>query len=125
MSKVLENLRYAKSHEWAKIEGKFAFIGITDYAQHSLGVIVYVDGGEVGRTVSQFEEFGAVESVKAASDLLSPLSGTIVEINQEVIDSPESVNADPYANWIIKIEMSNQKEIGNLLDAASYQKLAK
>lgn len=125
MSKVLENLKYAKSHEWAKIEGKFAFIGITDYAQHSLGAIVYVDGGEVGGKVSQFEEFGAVESVKAASDLLSPLSGTIVEINEEVIDSPESINADPYANWIIKVELSDQKEIGNLLDAASYQKLAK
>lgn len=125
MSKVLENLKYAKSHEWAKIEGQFAFIGITDYAQHSLGAIVYVDGGEVGGTVSQFEEFGAVESVKAASDLLSPLSGTIVEINQAIIDSPESINADPYANWIIKIKMSNQKEIGNLLDAASYQNLAK
>lgn len=125
MSKVLENLKYSKSHEWAKIEGKFAFIGISDYAQHSLGAIVYVDGGEVGGAVSQFEEFGAVESVKAASDLLSPLSGTIVEINQEVIDSPESINADPYANWIIKIELSDPKEIGNLLDAASYQELAK
>ncbi|MGD9604702.1 MAG: glycine cleavage system protein GcvH [Bacilli bacterium] len=125
MSKVLENLKYAKSHEWAKIEGNFAFFGITDYAQHSLGSIVFVEGGEVGDEVTQFEEFGAVESVKAASDLLAPLSGKIVAINEEVVDGPELINQDPYTNWIIKIEISNMSEVDNLLDAASYQVLAK
>ncbi|MDD3107099.1 MAG: glycine cleavage system protein GcvH [Bacilli bacterium] len=125
MSKVLENLRYAKSHEWAKIEGNFAYFGITDYAQHSLGSIVFVEGGEMGDSVSQFEEFGAVESVKAASDLLAPLSGTIVAINDEVVDDPELINQDPYSSWIIKVELSDMSEVDNLLDAASYQKLAK
>jgi glycine cleavage system H protein len=125
MSKVLDNLLYAKSHEWAKVEGKFAFFGITDYAQHSLGSIVFVEGGEVGDQVSQFEEFGAVESVKAASDLLAPLSGTIVAINDKIVENPELVNNDPYTNWIIKVEISDMSEVDNLLDAGSYQKLAK
>ena len=125
MSKVLENLKYAKSHEWAKIEGKVAFIGITDYAQHSLGSIVFVEGGDAGDQVTQFEEFGAVESVKAASDLLSPLSGKILAVNEEVIDAPELINQDPYSSWIIEIEISDMSEVDNLLDAASYQKLAK
>ncbi|HOH17824.1 MAG TPA: glycine cleavage system protein GcvH [Bacilli bacterium] len=125
MSKVLDNLKYAPTHEWARVEGEFAYIGITDYAQDSLGAIVYVEGGDVGDSVSQFEEFGAVESVKAASDLLSPLSGTIVEINEEVIDEPELINQDPYTHWLIKIEMSDKSEIDNLLDAVSYQKMAK
>ncbi|HNZ50647.1 MAG TPA: glycine cleavage system protein GcvH [Bacilli bacterium] len=125
MSKVLDNLKYAPTHEWARVEGEFAYIGITDHAQDSLGAIVYVEGGDVGDSVSQFEEFGAVESVKAASDLLSPLSGTIVEINEEVIDEPELINQDPYTHWLIKIEMSDKSEIDNLLDAVSYQKMAK
>ncbi|MDD3170929.1 MAG: glycine cleavage system protein GcvH [Bacilli bacterium] len=125
MSKILENLKYAKSHEWVRVEGKTAFIGITDFAQNSLGSIVYVEGGDEGDEVVQFESFGAVESVKAASDILSPLSGTIVQVNEEVIDNPELLNEDPYKNYIIKIELSNEEELGNLLTANQYAEVAK
>lgn len=121
MSKILKELKYAKSHEWVKVEGDIATIGITDYAQHSLGSIVYVEGGEVGDTVEQFGEFGAVESVKAASDILSPVSGEIVEVNEDVIDNPELLNEDAYENWIIKVKVSDLDELDNLLDADSYE----
>ena len=121
MSKILKELKYAKSHEWVKVEGDIATIGITDYAQHSLGSIVYVEGGEVGDSVEQFGEFGAVESVKAASDILSPVSGEIVEVNEEVIDNPELLNEDAYANWIIKVKVNDLDELDNLLDADAYE----
>lgn len=121
MSKILKELKYAKSHEWVKVEGDIATIGITDYAQHSLGSIVYVEGGEVGDTVEQFGEFGAVESVKAASDILSPVSGEIIEVNEDVIDNPELLNEDAYENWIIKVKVSDLEELDNLLDADSYE----
>ena len=94
MSKVIEGLLYAESHEWVKIEGDIATIGISDYAQHALGNIVYVDMPEVGDEVTAGEDFGAVESVKAASDLISPVSGEVVEINEELEDAPEAINAD-------------------------------
>jgi glycine cleavage system H protein len=123
MSKVLENLKYAESHEWVKVEDGFAFIGITDYAQDSLGSIVYVEVGEVGDEVVQGEEFGAVESVKAASDLISPVSGEIVEVNENVLDNTEDINSDPYGNWLIKVKMSDEKELEKLLDAAAYKEL--
>lgn len=121
MSKILKELKYAKSHEWVKVEGDIATIGITDYAQHSLGSIVYVEGGEVGDTVEQFGEFGAVESVKAASDILSPVSGEIVEVNEDVIDNPELLNEDAYENWIIKVKVSDLSELDALLSADEYE----
>ena len=118
---ILKELKYAKSHEWVKVEGDIATIGITDYAQHSLGSIVYVEGGEVGDTVEQFGEFGAVESVKAASDIMSPVSGEILEVNEEVIDNPELINEDPYANWIIKVKVNDLAELDELLSAEEYE----
>ena len=123
MSKILDDLRYADSHEWVKLEGDIATVGITDYAQHALGNIVYVDMPEVGDEVTQGEDFGAVESVKAASDLLSPVSGEVVEINEALEDEPELVNQDAFANWIMKVKVSDHSEIENLLDAAAYAKV--
>ncbi len=123
MSKILEDLRYADSHEWVKVEGDIATVGITDYAQHALGNIVYVDMPEVGDEVSQGEDFGAVESVKAASDLISPVSGEVVEINEALEDQPELVNEDAFANWIMKVKLSDASELDNLLDAAAYAKI--
>lgn len=123
MSKILEDLRYADSHEWVKLDGDTATVGITDYAQHALGNIVYVDMPEVGDEVNTGEEFGAVESVKAASDLISPVSGEVIEINEALEDEPELVNQDPYANWIMKVKVSDPSEIDNLLDAAAYAKV--
>ncbi len=123
MSKILEDLRYADSHEWVKLDGDTATVGITDYAQHALGNIVYVDMPEVGDEVNAGEEFGAVESVKAASDLISPVSGEVIEINEALEDEPELVNQDPYANWIMKVKVSDPSEIDNLLDAAAYAKV--
>ena len=123
MSKILEDLRYADSHEWVKLEGDIATVGITDYAQHALGNIVYVDMPEVGDEVTQGEDFGAVESVKAASDLISPVSGEVVEINEALEDTPEIVNEDAYSNWIMKVKVSDPSEVENLLDAAAYAKI--
>lgn len=123
MSKILDDLRYAESHEWVKLEGDVATVGITDYAQHALGNIVYVDMPEVGDEVSQGEDFGAVESVKAASDLISPVSGEVIEINEALEDEPELVNQDAFANWIMKVRVSDPSEVENLLDAAAYTKI--
>lgn len=123
MSKVLEGLRYADSHEWVKVEGDIAVVGISDYAQHALGNIVYVDMPEVGDEVTAGEDFGAVESVKAASDLISPVSGEVVEINEALEDTPEAINEDAYSTWIIKVRMSDPAEVEALLDAAAYEKL--
>lgn len=120
MSKILDDLRYADSHEWVKLEGDIATVGITDYAQHALGNIVYVDMPEVGDEVTKGEEFGAVESVKAASDLLSPISGEVVEVNEALEDEPELVNADAFGNWIMKVRVSDPAEIDDLLDAKGY-----
>ena len=123
MSKILEDLRYADSHEWVKLEGDIATVGITDYAQHALGSIVYVDMPEVDDEVVAGEDFGAVESVKAASDLISPVSGTVVEVNEALEDEPELVNQDAFANWIMKVQVSDPSEIEALLDAAAYAKI--
>ena len=123
MSKVLNDVRYAESHEWVRIEGEFAYVGISDYAQHALGNIVYVDMPEVGDEVKQGEEFGAVESVKAASDLFSPISGEVVEINEALEDAPELVNEDAYENWIMKVKFNDAAELDNLLDAEAYAKI--
>lgn len=123
MSKILENLKYLDSHEWVKVEGEYAYIGITDYAQDSLGSIVFIEVGEVGDEVVQGEEFGAVESVKAASDLISPLSGEIVEVNKKVLEDPEDVNTDPYGSWFIKIKVKDINELEKLLDAKGYEEI--
>ena len=123
MAKVIEGLYYAESHEYVKVEGEFGYVGITDYAQEQLGNVVYVDAPEVGDEVTQGEEFGAVESVKAASDLMSPVSGTVVEVNEALADSPELVNEDAYANWIIKVQLSDKSELDNLMDAEAYTKI--
>lgn len=119
----MNDRRYADSHEWVKLEGEIATVGISDYAQHALGNIVYVDMPEVGDEVSQGEEFGAVESVKAASDLISPISGEVVEINEALEDTPELINEDAFANWIMKVKVSDPSELDNLLDATAYEKI--
>ena len=121
MSKVLEGLYYSESHEYVRVEGEYGYVGITDYAQNALGNVVYVDMPEVDDEVTAGEEFGAVESVKAASDLMSPVSGTVVEVNEALEDQPELVNQDAYENWIIKVEMSDKSELDNLMDAAAYK----
>ena len=121
MAKVIEGLYYSESHEYVRVEGDYGFIGITDYAQNALGNVVYVDMPEVDDEVAVGEEFGAVESVKAASDLYSPVSGTVVEINEALEDTPELINQDTYENWIIKVELSDKGELDNLMDAKAYE----
>ena len=120
MAKVIEGLYYSESHEYVRVEGDFGFIGITDYAQNALGNVVYVDMPDVDEEVEAGEEFGAVESVKAASDLYSPVSGTVVEVNEALEDQPELVNQDAFANWIIKVELSDKSELDSLMSAADY-----
>lgn len=120
MAKVMEGLYYSESHEYVRVEGNTGFIGISDYAQHALGNVVYVDMPEVDDEVSAGEEFGAVESVKAASDLISPVTGVVVEVNEALEDQPELINVDPYANWIIKVELSDMSDFDNLMDAKAY-----
>jgi glycine cleavage system H protein len=120
MAKVLEGLYYTESHEYVRIEGNTGYVGITDYAQHALGNVVYVDMPEVDDEVTAGEEFGAVESVKAASDLISPVTGVVVEINEALEDEPERINADAYENWIIKVELSDKTELDSLMDAKAY-----
>ena len=123
MAKVIEGLYYSESHEFVKVEGDFGYVGITDYAQHALGNVVYVDMPEVHDEITAGEEFGAVESVKAASDLVSPISGTVVEVNEALEDTPELINQDAFGNWIMKIELSDKSELDGLMDAAAYKAL--
>ena len=125
MAKVIEGLYYSESHEYVKIEGDFAYVGITDYAQNALGNVVYVDLPEVDDEVEADEDFGAVESVKAASDLISPVTGTVVEVNETLEDKPELLNENPFENWIIKVKLSDTTEIDNLMDAQSYEDFCK
>ena len=120
MAKVLEGLYYSESHEYVRVEGDFGYIGITDYAQNALGNVVYVDMPEVDDEVSAGEEFGAVESVKAASDLMSPVTGVVVEVNEDLEDQPELINSDAYANWIIKVTIADKGELNDLMDAKAY-----
>ena len=117
----VEGLYYSESHEWVKVEGNVAIVGITDFAQHAMGDLSYVDMPEVDDELEKGEEFGAVESVKAASDLYSPVTGTVVEINEELEDAPELLNQDAFANWIMKVEMSDPSELETLMDAAAYE----
>ena len=123
MAKVIEGLFYSESHEYVKVEGDFAYVGITDYAQHALGNVVYVDMPEVDDEVEADEDFGAVESVKAASDLSSPVSGTVGEVNEALEDKPELLNEDAFENWIMKVQMSDKSELDALMDAAAYEEL--
>lgn len=120
MSKVIEGLYYSESHEYVKVEGEYGYIGITDFAQSQLGNVVYVDMPGEGDEVTAGESFGAVESVKAASDLISPVSGEVVEVNTALEDTPELVNEDAFANWIIKVKLSDSAELDALMDAAAY-----
>ncbi|MBR3066346.1 MAG: glycine cleavage system protein GcvH [Prevotella sp.] len=121
MAKFEQGLYYSESHEYVRVEDGFGYIGISDYAQHALGNVVYVDMPDVDDEVTAGEEFGAVESVKAASDLIAPVSGTIVEVNEALEDEPELINKDAFANWIIKVELSDASELDNLMDAAAYE----
>ncbi len=125
MSKIIEGLLYSESHEWVKVDGDVAVIGVSDFAQSEMGDITYVDLPEEGDEFSKEEDFGALESVKASSELYSPVSGKVVAVNAELEDAPELINADPYANWIIKIEMSDKAELDTLLNAAAYAEIAK
>lgn len=125
MAKVIEGLYYSESHEYVRVEGDFGFIGITDYAQHELGNVVYVDMPEVDDEVEAGAEFGAVESVKAASDLNAPVSGTVVEVNEALEDEPELLNQDAFANWIIKVELTDKTELDNLMSAEEYEEFCK
>ena len=121
MSKIIDGLYYSESHEFVKVEGDFGYVGITDYAQHELGNVVYVDMPEVDDEVEAGEDFGAVESVKAASDLVCPVSGTVVEVNEALEDEPGLINKDAFENWIIKVELSDKSELEGLMDAAAYK----
>ena len=123
MSKIIEGLKYSETHEWVKVEGNVAIVGVSDFAQKEMGDITYVDMPDVDDEVSKDEEFGALESVKASSDLVSPVSGVVVEKNEALEDAPELINQDPYENWIIKVEMSDASELDALLDAAGYASL--
>lgn len=121
MAKVIEGLYYSESHEYVRVEGEYGYIGITDYAQNALGNVVYVDMPDVDDEVEAGEEFGAVESVKAASDLNAPVSGTVVEVNEALEDQPELLNKDAFGNWIIKVQLSEPNQLKDLMDAKGYE----
>ncbi len=121
MANFESGLYYSESHEYVRVDGEFGFIGISDYAQHALGNVVYVDMPEVDDEVTAGEEFGAVESVKAASDLIAPVSGTVVEVNEALEDEPELLNKDAFANWIIKVQLSDPSELDALMDVEAYK----
>ncbi len=119
---IPSNLYYTKEHEWIRVEGNEAFVGITDYAQSELGEIVFVDINTEGETLAQGEVFGSVEAVKTVSDLNMPVEGEVLEVNENINDTPELVNNDPYGEgWMIKISVTNPDDLNNLLDAAGYQ----
>lgn len=119
-----KDLKYTKEHEWVRVEGDFAIVGITDFAQSELGDIVYIEVDTLNEEVAQDDVFGTVEAVKTVSDLYMPVSGEIVEMNENLEDSPELVNSDPYGEgWMVKIKMSNSGEVEDLLDAEDYQEI--
>jgi glycine cleavage system H protein len=118
--KINETLLYTKNHEWVRVEGDIAFIGITDYAQHAMGDIVYVEAPEVDDEIKAEEGLGVVESVKAASDIYAPISGTVLEINEDLEDSPEMINKKPYDAFIVKVSIDNKDELDELLNAKEY-----
>jgi glycine cleavage system H protein len=120
---IPSELRYTKDHEWVKVEGDTAIVGITDYAQSELGDVVYVELPEDGAEVSMNETFGSIEAVKAVADLFSPVSGEVIEINESIQDEPEKVNQDAYGDgWMVKIRLSNPDELSQLMDASAYEK---
>lgn len=121
MSQIIDNLLYTDSHEWVRIEGEYAYIGITDFSQKQLGEIKFIDSSEVAKQLTKGDEFGSIESTKATSDLLAPISGSIVEINKELLSSPNLINKDPYQNWIVKIKLSDPTETKNLMDNKAYK----
>lgn len=121
MAKVIKGLLYSESHEYVKVEGNIGYVGISDYAQHALGNVVYVDMPDVDDEVEAGSEFGAVESVKAASDLIAPVSGVVIEVNEKLDDQPELINQDPYENWIVKLELSDKTELDSLMEADAYE----
>lgn len=122
MANVPENLHYSKDHEWVRVEGDGAVIGITDYAQNSLGDVVYVELPKAGEEFAANESFGSVESVKAVSEVFSPISGSVVEANESLNDEPEKVNSDPYGEgWMLRVKMKNPGEVDSLLTAAEYE----
>lgn len=126
MVNVPEDLHYSKDHEWVRVEGDVALVGITDYAQNSLGDVVYVELPKVGEEFAANESFGSVESVKAVSEVFSPVSGKVAEVNEALNDEPEKVNVDPYGEgWMIKVRMSNPGEVDSLLTAAEYEDFTK
>ena len=123
---IPSNLKYSKDHEWVKVDGNIATIGITDFAQSELGDIVFVDIQTEGEDLEAGEVFGAIEAVKTVADGLMPVSGKVIEVNADLEGAPESVNSDPYgAGWMIKVEMSDPAELDNLLDAAGYEAICK
>ena len=125
MSKIAEGLLYSESHDWVKVDGNVAVIGVSDFAQEEMGDFTYVDVPDVDDEIKAGEDFGALESVKASSELYSPVSGRVVEVNAEVEDSPELINEDPYSAWIIKVEMSDASELDALLSPEAYAEIAK
>lgn len=125
MAKVIEGPYYTESHEYVKVEGEYGYVGITDYAQHQLGNVVYVDLPEVDDEVTAGDDFGAVESVKAASDLVSPVSGVVVEVNEALEDDPALINKDAFENWIIKVKLSDMVELDGLMNASQYEEICK
>ena len=126
MANVPEDLHYSKDHEWVRVDGDQAIIGITDYAQNSLGDVVYVELPKAGDEFAANEPFGSVESVKAVSEVFTPIAGTVVNINEALADEPESVNSDPYGEgWMIRLKMANPGEVDSLLTAAEYEDFTK
>nr|WP_315091056.1 glycine cleavage system protein GcvH [uncultured Alloprevotella sp.] len=125
MAKIIEGLYYSESHEFVKVEGEYAYIGITDFAQGQLGNVTYIEFPEIDDEISAGDSFGSVESVKAASDLTSPISGVVVEINDVLEDEPELINKDAYSNWLIKIKLSDPSELESLMDAQAYTNICK
>ena len=118
------NLKYTKDHEWVRVEGDEAYVGVTDFAQNELGDIVYIEVETVGEEIAQGEVFGTIEAVKTVSDLFMPIDGTVLELNEGLESAPESVNEDPYEKgWMVKISVKNVDQLGELLDAAGYQEV--
>lgn len=119
--KLIEGLYYTKNHEWIRVEGSEGYVGITDYAQHALGDIVYVELPEVGASFKQDDVFGSVESVKAASDIYLPVSGTVTKVNDAVVDDPALINQDAFENWMVCIDIADEAELDSLMSAAAYE----